>query len=72
MSMPLEKEKELLSLSGNCLFSIDDSKINIDDLMDTRPGDILRFEGDIDNVIRVFTPDNNEFLGVVAGWISEE
>ena len=67
-----DNEENLLSLLPNWFVAIDKDKVNLHDLTHTyKCGAVVRCEGDPSKAIKIFTPDN-EFLGVVAGWISEE
>ena len=53
------------------IYIIREGAVNIDDLMQARPGClIVRTRGDVNDSIR-FMPDTVDF-GCVAGWISEK
>lgn len=66
-----DKVSELLALSTTWFVSVDASKVNIDDLLNLRPGTIVRCSTDPRNCIQThYAPD--AYVGCIAGWISED
>jgi len=70
-----DHEKRLFAMGAFGIIAIDAYRVNIDDLLEAwhRPGGIVRCEGDPRECITHIHPlGENEPLGCVAGWISEE
>ena len=59
-----------LGISDNCLFFIDESKVNLDDLINAEPGSIIRCLGNPNECVKMIDVDvHYEHL---AGQDSEE
>lgn len=56
---------------GGTFIAIDRNAVQIKDLINMAPGQIVRCKGNPGECIKVFTLDAVP-LGVVAGWVSEE
>ena len=64
-----DQEQRLMQMGGSFLaFKL--GAVNIDDLLCTHPGKVVRCTENPGDVIRVFAQDNAA-LGCVAGWMSE-
>ena len=76
-SVPFDDEsvlgKLLRSLGPFGFVAVDDSRVNIDDLLSPCvPGKIVRVRGNPADCIAVYSSADAETLGCIAGWISDE
>lgn len=69
--MSANKLTELDAMSCAGFLAIDESLVNWDDLLDAWPGKIVRVIGDPRKAIVHMAAENNA-IGCVAGWISED
>lgn len=65
-----DKEQRLF-LMGGMFIAIDQRVVNLRDLLEMRPGSVVRCEGSPADAIMV-VPMDNDAIGCVAGWISED
>lgn len=65
-----EHEMRLFEMGGSVI-AIDESKVLLADLLDLKPGRIVRCRANPSDCIRVFYTGDAP-VGCVAGWISDE
>ena len=65
-----DNESRLLAMCSG-FWAVDPSKVNLEDMLrSSRPGSIVRVDGDPNKAIAYFCNDDS-IVGCVAGWISE-
>ena len=67
-----DHELRLMEMSGHYAVAVDRARVNIDDLVNMKPGRIIRCIGDPNTAIKVFMTQDDSVIGCVAGWMSEE
>lgn len=65
-----DHEMRLIEMGGSFI-AIDERNVEIRDLQQMRPGQIVRCRANVNDCIRVFCMDDAP-VGCVAGWISDE
>jgi len=65
-------ELRLFQMRAPWLIVIKEGSGKIDDLLNCRPGGIVRVNGKPSDCIQIMRPEVDEELGCVAGWISDE
>jgi hypothetical protein len=61
-----------LEIMAGGVWLVDTSRMNVRDLLDSRPGQIIRCDGPPSECVTYIPGDQEPALGCVAGWISDE
>ena len=62
----------LMGMTDPWFVAVNEFSVNLDDLLNLKPGGIVRCTGSPGEAIKLFVPPQWDALGCVAGWISEE
>lgn len=65
------KMRDLYAMNAFGWLAVDVDRVNIDDLLDMQEGGIVRVKGNPKTAIQFFASEN-EALGCIAGWHSED
>ena len=66
-----ERMAGLYAMSPFGFFAVNVNTVNLDDLLDSCPGKVVRVFGRPGDEIRFFPAEDSGTLGCVAGWISD-